>query len=483
MARSRKKSKWGGVVIGPILVCIALLAIWKNETRFDYGRAAAATTAVSQPAEASSGDVISLTGSMDQKLAYPGGYVDAFTGYLTVWRYAEIYAWDKDEDDDGTTWTLEWMSSLENNSRNRSVRQRLKSTQFFPDQFNVGELTIDKKLIEFVDPSRSIDPGTLTLSDAGEDLALQSRVDYFYLEKHAPSKLGDERVHYVGITVPATATYFGKYGSGRGVADQTHRRTGLVNKLIRDSGVLHHIVAGDRSVAISTMKGHIRRLKWFVRGCGTGIVVIGFLIFFSSIVGFLFHLPLIGSVAQAGAFVLSIAVGIPLAMLTMMLGFMASHPVLLVLILGGTVAAIFLLQKRGAESQISLKRTLDREHGHELDSSELTDMEFIELAHLAFSDSKFGSNEEKVLQRWAKKHRWDDAKYQAMIKQAKASIPDDHGKADSGRHLESLIRLAMADGLLSSYEVKVIRQVSQRVGYDSAALQQIIRRVRSEARA
>ena len=170
-------------MIGPILACIALLAIWKNETRFDYGRAAAATTAVSQPAEASSGDVISLTGSMDQNLTYPGGYVDAFTGYLTVWRYTEIYAWDKDEDEEGGGWSLEWMSSLENNSRNRAVRQRLKSKKFFPDQFNVGELTIDKTLIKFVDPSQTIDPGTLTLSDAGEDLALQSRVDYFHLEK------------------------------------------------------------------------------------------------------------------------------------------------------------------------------------------------------------------------------------------------------------------------------------------------------------
>ena len=303
------------------------------------------------------------------------------------------------------------------------------------------------------------------------------------MKKHAPSKLGDERVRYVGITVPATATYFGRYRSGQGVADQTHRRTGFVNQLIRDTGVLHHIVAGDRPGAISTMKSHIRRLKWIVRGCGTAIVVIGFLLFFSGMVGFLFHLPLIGTMAQAGTFVLSIAVGIPLAILTMIVGYLVSQPLVLVVILGGVAAAIFLLRKRGAESQMSFKKTLDREHGHELDSSELTDLEFIELAHLAFSDSKFGPDEEKVLKRWAQKHRWDDSKYTEMIKRAKASVPSGNQKAASGRHLESLIRLAMADGLLSSYEVKAIRQVSQRVGYDSAALQQIIRRVRNEARA
>ncbi|MDE0865808.1 MAG: hypothetical protein OSA98_18640 [Rubripirellula sp.] len=39
----------------------------------------------------------------------------------------------------------------------------------------------------------------------------------------------------------------------------------------------------------------------------------------------------------------------------------------------------------------------------------------------------------------------------------------------------------MADGLLNSYEVKANKQVSHRVGYGSKDLQEIIRRVRSEA--
>ena len=115
----KKDSKWLGLMIGPLISCCAVVALWKNETRFDYHRAAAATDSVQSPRDATNGQLISLTGPMDQSLTIQGTYVDSFTGYLQVRRVAEIYAWDREEDsDDGVTWTLRWMSSVEGNSRN-----------------------------------------------------------------------------------------------------------------------------------------------------------------------------------------------------------------------------------------------------------------------------------------------------------------------------------------------------------------------------
>ena len=151
MANNREKNRWLGIIIGPAVVFFALSGLWKNETRFDYHRAASSTTEVNALSEAKSGELFSMTGPMDQGLSYPGTYIDTFSGYLVVWRSAQIYAWDKDEDDDGVTWTMRWMSSVESNSRNSGVRQELSSGELYPPEYQVGDLTVDNKQIEFVD--------------------------------------------------------------------------------------------------------------------------------------------------------------------------------------------------------------------------------------------------------------------------------------------------------------------------------------------
>ena len=154
----KDKNKWAGVFIGPILTAMALAALWKNETRFDYHRAATKTTAVNSIDNALSGQLISYTGTMDRQLTMQGDYVDSFTGFMTVYRSAEIYAWEKEDDDDGVTWNLRWMSSVESNSRNSGIRQLLSSKHFVPEQYEVNELTIDSQQIEFVDSYDDIPP-------------------------------------------------------------------------------------------------------------------------------------------------------------------------------------------------------------------------------------------------------------------------------------------------------------------------------------
>ena len=42
MAES-KKNKFGGIVVGPIVVVMSISVLWKNEGRFDYHKAAQAT--------------------------------------------------------------------------------------------------------------------------------------------------------------------------------------------------------------------------------------------------------------------------------------------------------------------------------------------------------------------------------------------------------------------------------------------------------
>lgn len=480
MSNSRKKNT--SLICGPLMVCVALVALWKNETRFDYARAAESTKPIIGLNESQKGDLISLTGTMDPELSFPGRYVEEFTGNMVVWRDAEIYAWDEDSDDDGnTTWSMRWMDQLERNRRNREVVQRLSSTKFLPERFVVGDLRVNTDLVEFVDPIKVIDAQTLTLSNVGNGLNLRLQQGDFYLNKGASRRLGDERVHYRGVRVPETATYFGKFDGERGIADVENQRTGFIAKWIRDSGVLHHIVAGDREVAIASMKSHIWRLKMMVRAAGTAAVTFGFFMFMSKIVGFLFHIPVIGSIAHSGVFLLSLGIGVPLAVTTIIAGYLSSHPVILLVFLVVVAAAILFVVKRGSTSQASFRERLEHRYGRQLSNSDLTELEFIELALLAHVDSTIGSAEEKMLRRWAKKHRWDDAKYNQLMKRAKLlEASGAGGQHVSKDHLENLIGLALADGSLNSHEVTAIKHISQRAGYSNSDLNTMIRRLRSE---
>mgnify|MGYP001818553037 CR=1 FL=1 len=124
MAR-RKKSGWGGFLIGPALILASLVVLYKNEARYDYSREAAGTIVLQNVADGTEGQLISCTGPMDQSLTIRGKYVDAFVGYLVVYRSAEIYAWDRDEDDDDrVTWRLRWMNSPQSNRRNSIIKQK-----------------------------------------------------------------------------------------------------------------------------------------------------------------------------------------------------------------------------------------------------------------------------------------------------------------------------------------------------------------------
>ena len=473
----KEKNRWIGIVLGPCLTVVSLCALWKNETRFDYHKAAAATTQVNSLSQAYPNQLLSFTGEMDQQLSYPGGYVDSFTGYLTVERNAEIYAWDEDRDDDHTTWTLRWMSSVESNSRNSGVTQVLSSTEFYPPEYHVGELIVEKSMIEFVDSYEDISTNSLVLSQAGTQHQLKTQGQYFHLSKGKSDRLGDERVSYIGIPVPPDATYFGKFSSNHGVADTTHQRTGVINQIIQDTGILHHIVAGERDTALATMKAHIKRLKWIVRGIGTLVVMLGVYMFFATIVGFLFHIPVIGRIAETGAFLLAIAIGLPLAFVTIATAYLVGHPLLLAGFAIVVIASILWMYRRGKNSQLAVRSELESEYGRELGDDEIKELEFIELVQVAMSDSKLDDKEDAFLRQWSKKHGWGNQRYDEMIHRAKTAAASDTSSGDD--HLNNLVRLAMADGKLTSYEMTSIRGVCRRAGYDEETIRQLIERARS----
>jgi hypothetical protein len=483
MAKSRKKKNGPiGVLLGLVIAFLALAALWKNETRFDYHRAAMETQVIASCEDDARGSSISLTGKMDQMLEMKGEYVESFTGFLVVDRDAEIFAWDRDEDDEGhVTWSREWMSRVESNSRNSGIEQLLSSDRFLPDQYGVGDLTVVSKLIEFVDDSELLKPTTLTLVRK----ELQVDGEYFYLDKNTNEKLGDERIRYTGIPVPQVATYFGKLNNELAVGDTSNQRTGFINKIISDSGVLHHIVAGERAAALMTMKSHITKLKWTVRIIGTLLVMFGFIFFFGSILNFLYHIPILGHIASWGAFLAGLIVSLILSTLTITTAYLISNAVAGLAVLVGVVVVIALLWRRARASQKALRSNVEKQHGHALSSDEIRELEFIELIQLSTRDDQIEPKERKFLDQWANKQGWEVSQVDELINRAdeereRAGTSSSSQGADRESHLLNLIRLSMADGYASRQELKIIRKAASGMGIGRAALESMRARVRHE---
>lgn len=475
--KRKSKNRWAGFIIGPLLAFFALVALWKNETRFDYYRAAAATHVINSPDDGSTGQLISLTGPMNPELTFVGKYVESFTGYLVVHRTAEIYAWNRTEDDDGVDWDLTWMYSVEDNSRNDGIIQRLSSDRFVPPQYSVGELTVSRELIEFVDDLHDIEPTDLNMER--DDLKVEEQ--FFYLRKHRANNLGDERISYTGIPVPAIATYFGKLDWNRGVADTTHRRQGFLNEIILDTGVLHHIVAGDRDTALATMKAHIQALKWLVRIIGTIVVIVGLNIICSVAFGLFFHLPLLGWLVEWGAFAFATVIGLSLATGTIVVGYMVTHSWVSLAFVGVLSLIAFLFYRRGKATQKTFKKDLDVRFGRSLSANELQELQFIELAQLTLSDSRRDEKELAFLQEWGSKQRWDQSKIDELIEKAQQQQAAPGANVSTEDHLLNLIRLSLADGRTSKYEMKSIRKVGKKLGRSNMEIKRLLSRVRLSA--
>ena len=481
VARSKNKNNLSGIIVGPILIVVGILALWSNEGRFDYAAAARATKTMNAPTTEFDNELISYTGSMETDLTIPGEYVESLVGYLTVNRYAEIYAWDEDEDEDGNvTWSREWMSSVDSNSRNRrdNVSQELSSKLFRPDTYNLGKLTINGKSIEFVDDSKSIPTSTLTLNNSGKASKLNKQRDYLFLAKSGANQVGDERVSYSGVPVPVTATYFGKYEYGHGVAHQAEQKDSFIEDLIGDTGVLHFIVAGERSVALNTMQQHLTRTKWLFRGGGFLAITIGFSLMFGAVAGFLYHVPLLGSIIQSGVLIVSLTLGATVSIITITASYLMHNLWILALMIAVGVALFLLLRLRGLKSQANFKQGLALDMGQDLDEVDLAELEFIELVRLCFADKDVHIEERKYLTKWAKKQGWSKEKIAELVAKAKSGQKTETDGNATDRQIRHLIRLALADGKLSRFELNTISQVAVEVGYSQPELRKLIKQIK-----
>ena len=483
-----RKSRNLDLLVGPVLVCAGLLALWENEGRFDYHRAAVESFATVSPLEPTEKETASFTGTL-APFALQGRYVKDLEGYLFLEEEAEIYSWHRSEDDDGhVTWRSGWYDSVESNSRNSGLVQRLSSGEWRAERYPLTPMEVSGKSLHFVDETLVISPDTVTLSKQAQDLGLRVRESVLYLGQGGGTQIGDERIRLSGVSQADTVTYFGDIREGVGVVKQFEFRQTWVSGLIGNDGMLHHLVNGNREVALQTMKAHIQKLRWMVRLGGTLGVMIGIGLFCRRLLHFFIGVPLLGAVVEAGVAIFSIVVGGLLSLVAIIVGFLVNHLWVALVILVGVVWMVTLMVQKRKTIASAAKDHLQKASMHavtpepsdsprEKASSEnetpadsgfegvgaSNEACFKNLAKVALMDGELSKKENDYLAKWGRSKQLSDATIVRLFDEAKKEkaaglIPTQ--KDD----LLYLIALSLEDGELSTAELKHLHLFGSSLG-------------------
>jgi hypothetical protein len=488
-----KTNRHKSIVAGPVIVVVAVLCLWANEGRFDYFQAARKTIELTSPDGASPEVPVSYTAEL-QECRFKGRYVSEFKGYYRVSVSAEIYSWKRTEDEDGNvSWSKGWQSSLQENSRNGGLARELRSQSHGLPFYQLGDLEVQGEQLHFADDYETVPLGQLTLSDDGKALGLTQEGDRFYLRRStAGDELGDERLAFSGIPTKNAATYFGLIRDRKGIGKQHDYKQGFISDLIQNDGMLHHLVNGNRTTALQTIKAHIRKLKWTVRLVGTAAVCFGLLILLSRFLHLIISLPLIGSLASLGVMLVSVVLGLTISLLTVASSMVYHNPWTAFIGLGLLVALVFgLLALRNvakknavARLQSALDSVAPGQHyaggsGSQLDwdSEEGIKTRYRNLVRLAMIDGKLEESENNFLVEWGRSKGLEDEIIVELFDEAKRDA-ENGLTATRFEDLYAMIALAMIDGYMSLKELTHITNLGEKLGMNKAQINTVVARVR-----
>ncbi|MFT6108353.1 MAG: hypothetical protein ACJA2W_001265, partial [Planctomycetota bacterium] len=217
---SNGKGKYSGFVFIPVLIGGGILALWENEGRFDYAKAAADARAIPTSSDARGEEPISLTGPLPPGATLTPQYLEELTGWLEVSATAEIYCWDdeSDEDDMLSDLELDWRNYVPDVKENMGVTKWLDSGTARLNRVTVGDTTVERAGLKLIDDDQQLELTGLELNAKAKELGLVIVGDRLCSGARALSdpQLGDERVSYRAVPAASTGTYFGSIRDGKG---------------------------------------------------------------------------------------------------------------------------------------------------------------------------------------------------------------------------------------------------------------------------
>ncbi|MGK0155002.1 MAG: hypothetical protein ACI9SE_001962 [Neolewinella sp.] len=481
----------GDLALTAIGVLGGILALWENEGRFDYSAAAHDAEVISSHKLADPDRTIAITDALKTDIRIEDSYVEPILGYHIVERTAEIYSWHHSTGEN-SKWTLDWYTYLESNTRNSEQKKLIGDQRSPAKDYQLGELKINPANIHFADSYQAIQPSSLRLGAKGEEVALEAEGGAFYKRVGArgTDTLGDERITYSGIPNAATATYFGLIADGVGVGKNFEIETSIISSLIKNDGILHHIVNGEHDQALATVASDYSSLMWMVRLGGTLAIMIGIYTALSSLVNLLYGIPLLGQLVRGGVLLVSAVLGLVIALITIVTSLIVHHPVFVALPLLLAIGAYVALRMRSKQAKENAGQTLSRmtatmaserdaADGGSETGSDAVENALRNLAAMAAADGKLDKREQKFLVRWGEQHGLSKQQVETLFKQQMMS--KQQPKVSSRDDLVVITCLALADGRISTKELRLLRSLGTGLGMTNDDMQSMILEVESAA--
>jgi len=96
-----------------------------------------------------------------------------------------------------------------------------------------------------------------------------------------------------------------------------------------------------------------------VRGGGTAAIIIGIYMFFRFFVNLLYRIPLLGDVISAGVFLISLVLGLTIAIIVMTFSILIHHPFMVTLPLVLIIGIIVMVKRQTGKSKANVEQALN----------------------------------------------------------------------------------------------------------------------------
>ncbi len=354
--------------IGALLLVGALILLWINEGRVDFGRIAASATVISpeQIDKDADGKLVSIQGMLKAETALGDEPFLRSGPYIQLERNVEFFVWNEEKregagrstgansgekDPRDYEYTLEWSDEPEDSADfadpigHENPAQSISDETLQVAQARIGPYTVDPRSMdlpkgqELLLDDKKVSPEKIS---AGHNRSIEGKYLFEGSGTLEQPQVGDLRVWYEVVPDAVDVTLFGQLAGDR-----------IVPYVDRRKNQLYRALALSPEAAIQQMSSEYRNLLWGLRFFGTLLMWGGLLLIVSPLTNLFSWIPLVGSLGRLAIGAFTFVLALLLSIMVMIISYITHTPLLLVaivLLIGGGIFYL-LRKKRQAEEQ------------------------------------------------------------------------------------------------------------------------------------
>jgi hypothetical protein len=345
---SRIMSSIQGVLVGFLLFIVSFGVLFWNEGRVDLSSIAKKSVEISgtELAKDQDGTFVSASGTVTSEESLGDGTMLVPGKYLSISRKAEMYAWvekkeEKKQSNTGgsetttTTYTYvkEWTSTPQNSSSFKEPAGHQNPTltaeagDYQVGTLKVGVYSLDGKTVSLPGEEPVVLTTTNIVAPAGATVSGNA----VYLNNANASNpiVGDQRVSYTALDAGFDGTVFGEL-HGAKISKYTDAK----------GNTLYRVFTGNRASALATMHGEFVMMLWIFRLVGFMMMWIGLSMILAPIAIILDFFPILGSLGKTAISIVTLAVALPLALITIVVSAILHSIIALLVVLALALGGI-----------------------------------------------------------------------------------------------------------------------------------------------